>query len=110
MPVLSSATLRFGTTFSTNLRMQQHFGPRWQAEEFELTGSYGEGISPPTFTELYGFFPGTYIGNPNLKPETSFGYEVSLRYQRGAFDAAVTGLSPMAYTTRLSTTPTLRAL
>jgi vitamin B12 transporter len=58
---------------------------------FALAGSYGEGIAPPTFTEMYGFFPGTFVGNPNLKPETSRGYELSLRYHRGPFDAALTG-------------------
>lgn len=58
---------------------------------FSLAGSYGEGIAPPTFTEMYGFFPGTFIGNPNLKPEESRGYEASLRFNRGRFDAALTG-------------------
>ena len=58
---------------------------------FALAGSYGEGIAQPTFTELYGFFPGFFVGNPNLKPETSRGYEVSFRYRRGALDAALTG-------------------
>ena len=58
---------------------------------FSIAGSYAQGIAPPTFTELYGFFPGTFIGNPNLKPETSRGYELSLRYRRGPFDAALTG-------------------
>ena len=58
---------------------------------FSLAGSYGQGIAPPTFTEMYGFFPGTFIGNPNLKPETSRGYELSLRYRHGPFDAALTG-------------------
>jgi vitamin B12 transporter len=58
---------------------------------FSVAGSYGEGIAPPTFTELFGFFPGSFVGNPNLKPETSRGYEVSLRYRHGPFDGSVTG-------------------
>ena len=58
---------------------------------FALAGSYGEGISQPTFTELYGFFPGTFVGNPGLKPESSRGFEASLRYRQGAFDASLTG-------------------
>lgn len=58
---------------------------------FAVAASYGEGISQPTFTDLYGFFPGTFVGNPNLKPETSRGYEASVRYHRGDFDAALTG-------------------
>lgn len=58
---------------------------------FSVAGSYGEGIAPPTFTELFGFFPGTFIGNPNLKPETSRGYEASLRFHRGSFAGSLTG-------------------
>ena len=42
---------------------------------FALTGSYAEGISQPTFFDLYGFFPGSFAGNPSLKPESSRGYE-----------------------------------
>jgi vitamin B12 transporter len=37
----------------------------------ELGISYGEGIAQPTFTELYGFFPGGFTGNPDLRPERS---------------------------------------
>jgi vitamin B12 transporter len=58
---------------------------------FSVAASYGEGIAPPTFTELFGFFPGSFIGNPNLKPETSRGYEASIRYRRGAFTGSLTG-------------------
>ncbi|HEV2593693.1 MAG TPA: TonB-dependent receptor [Sphingomicrobium sp.] len=58
---------------------------------FSVAGSYGEGISPPTFTELYGFFPGSFIGNPKLKPETSRGYEASVRYHHGPLAASLTG-------------------
>jgi vitamin B12 transporter len=58
---------------------------------FSIAGSYAEGIAQPTFFDLYGFFPGLFAGNPVLKPESSRGFEASLRYRRGAFDAAVTG-------------------
>ena len=57
---------------------------------FSVMGSYGEGISQPTFFDLYGFFPGSFVGNPSLKPEISRGFEASIRYRKGAFDAAVT--------------------
>src|SRR5262249_33717412 len=58
---------------------------------FALTGSYAQGISQPTFFDLYGFFPGNFVGNPSLKPESSRGFEASVRYRRGAFDASLTG-------------------
>jgi vitamin B12 transporter len=55
-----------------------------------VAGSYSEGIAPPTFFDLFGFFPGSFVGNPSLKPESSRGFEASLRYRKGAFDAALT--------------------
>jgi vitamin B12 transporter len=58
---------------------------------FSLTGSYAEGIAQPTFFDLYGFFPNNFVGNPSLKPESSRGFEGSLRFRRGAFDALLTG-------------------
>jgi vitamin B12 transporter len=57
---------------------------------FSLAGSYAEGIAQPTFFDLYGFFPGSYVGNPDLKPESSRGFEVSLRYRRGPVGASLT--------------------
>jgi vitamin B12 transporter len=57
---------------------------------FSVAVSYSEGIAPPTFFDLFGFFPGSFVGNPSLKPESSRGFEGSLRYRRGAFSAALT--------------------
>lgn len=56
-----------------------------------LAASYSEGIAQPTFFDLYGFFPGSFVGNPALKPESSRGYELSLRYRRAGLEAALTG-------------------
>jgi len=56
-----------------------------------LAASYGEGIAQPTFFDLYGFFPGIFSGNPTLKPESSRGFEASVRYRRGALNASLTG-------------------
>ena len=58
---------------------------------FALAGSYAEGIAQPTFFDLYGFFPGNFVGNPALKPESSTGFEGSLRFRRGPMEAAITG-------------------
>ncbi len=57
---------------------------------FSLAGSYAEGIAQPTFFDLYGFFPGNFVGNPELKPESSRGFEASLRYRRGPIGASLT--------------------
>ena len=57
---------------------------------FVLTAAYAEGIAQPTFFDLYGTFPGIFIGNPELKSETSRGFEGSLRFRRPALSASLT--------------------
>ena len=37
--------------------------------------SAGEGVKNPGLFELYGFFPNFFLGNPDLRPERSFGWE-----------------------------------
>jgi vitamin B12 transporter len=55
-----------------------------------LAANWGEGIAQPTFFDLYGFFPASFVGNPALKPERSRGGEVSLRYTGGPWRATAT--------------------
>jgi vitamin B12 transporter len=55
-----------------------------------LAGSYAEGIAQPTFFDLYGFFPNNFVGNPSLKPESSRGFEGSLRFRRADLQASLT--------------------
>ncbi|MEM7018776.1 MAG: TonB-dependent receptor [Pseudomonadota bacterium] len=43
-----------------------------------LHASYGTGITNPSFFELFGFFPGSFIGNPNLEPEESQGFDIGI--------------------------------
>ena len=38
--------------------------------------SIGAGVKNPNFTELFGFFPGSFIGNPDLEPERSQSWEL----------------------------------
>ncbi|MDN0077517.1 TonB-dependent receptor [Crenobacter sp. SG2303] len=51
-----------------------------------LRAGYGTGFKAPTFNDLYypfisfAPFPGSYSGNPNLKPETSHNGEVEVRW------------------------------
>ncbi|QNN65901.1 TonB-dependent receptor [Sphingomonas rhizophila] len=67
------------------------------AEGIEAAATYGEGIAQPSFFDLYGFFPGSFVGNPSLRPERSRGGELSLRYRSKAASMALT-----AYRQRLS--------
>jgi vitamin B12 transporter len=42
-----------------------------------LRGGWGTGIKNPTFTERFGFFT-DFVGNPDLKPEESEGWELGI--------------------------------
>lgn len=43
-----------------------------------LHGSVGTGEKSPTFVERFGYFPGTFIGNPDLEPEKSTGWDIGI--------------------------------
>ncbi|MBH1991291.1 MAG: TonB-dependent receptor [Sphingomonadaceae bacterium] len=43
-----------------------------------IRGAYGTGVKNPGYYELYGYSDGKYIGNPNLKPEKSEGWEAGI--------------------------------
>ncbi|MEO9735444.1 MAG: TonB-dependent receptor, partial [Lentilitoribacter sp.] len=43
-----------------------------------LHTSLGTGSTDPTFFEQFGFTPSSFIGNPDLKPETNFGWDVGI--------------------------------
>jgi vitamin B12 transporter len=48
------------------------------SESTVLRGNIGSGQKNPTFTELYGFFPGQFVGNPDLKPESTTSYDIGV--------------------------------
>lgn len=43
-----------------------------------LHGSVGTGVTNPSFSEQFGFIPASFIGNPNLKPEENFSWDVGI--------------------------------
>lgn len=51
------------------------------ARGWRLIGGYAEGIAQPTFYDLYGFFPGSFSGNPELRPERSKGWHAGVRWR-----------------------------
>ncbi len=55
-----------------------------------VRGSFGTGIKNPTFTELYGFFTGSFIGNRDLKPEASESWEIGWEQRAGPFSYSAT--------------------
>lgn len=48
-----------------------------------LRAAGGSGVKNPGFFELYGFVDGRFIGNENLRPEKSTGWEVGVDQQLG---------------------------
>ena len=40
--------------------------------------SAGTGVTNPGFFELFGFFPGNFVGNPDLKPEQADSFDLGL--------------------------------
>ncbi|MGD9021053.1 MAG: TonB-dependent receptor, partial [Lysobacterales bacterium] len=46
------------------------------SNQTRLRGSVGTGSKVPTFTERYGYYADYFIGNPDLKPESSKGWEL----------------------------------
>ena len=59
------------TTFRVQAGYRLPFGLRVHAD-------YGTGVKNPGYFELYGYYDGRYIGNPNLKPEKSKGWEAGV--------------------------------
>lgn len=55
-----------------------------------VRASVGTGVKNPTFTELFGFFPGSFIGNPDLKPEESTSWEIGWEQTVGPFSYSAT--------------------
>jgi vitamin B12 transporter len=62
------------------------------SEGLRLHGSVGTGSKAPTFTERYGFFEDFFIGNPDLKPESSQGWEIGIdsNWQDGRHNLSLT--------------------
>jgi len=58
------------------------------AADLHLKASYGTGFLAPSLYELYGVDNYGYIGNPNLRPETSRSYEAGPQFDIPAFGAA----------------------
>ena len=54
----------------------------WELSDgLTLRASAGAGRKNPTFIERFGFFPGQFVGNPELEPERSTSYEIGLEHR-----------------------------
>ena len=76
----NATTWRAGAAYNTS------FGGK-------LRASAGTGVKNPTFSELFGFVPANFIGNPDLNPEKSKSWEVGYDQTFGDFTGSVTYFS-----------------
>jgi vitamin B12 transporter len=65
---------RFGS------KLTYRIAPAWvsSASGTKLKASLGTGFKAPTLSELFQDFPPFFFANPNLKPETSVGYDLGI--------------------------------
>jgi vitamin B12 transporter len=93
----------WGRAFSTDLALRRDDFNRFEDSttiraglvarpfaELAVHAAYGEGLAQPTFFDLYGFDPTSFVGNPALTPEKSRGYEAGLSWRRPSFTLGVT--------------------
>ena len=52
-------------------------------EGTRLHAAGGSGVKDPGVFELYGFSPNSFVGNPNLRPEKSIGFEAGVEQSMG---------------------------
>ncbi len=74
------------TTFRASLLVRP-------ARGLALHAAYGEGIAQPTFYDLFGFFPGSFVGNPDLRPEHSRGWEAGIGWRNDRLNVGATYFS-----------------
>ena len=76
--VFLSAAVRYDDTDMFKNATTYRATAAWQVPGtgVKLRASYGTGLAKPGFFELFGFDPTSFVGNPNLKPETSRGWDV----------------------------------
>jgi len=80
-----------GFTWTASIRLDDYSdfdsATTWQlAASYQLSpalrlrGSVGTGSKAPTFTERYGYYEDLFIGNPDLKPESSRAWEIGMDF------------------------------
>lgn len=87
--------------FNVNAGLRRDLNDRFQdATTWTLSGAWripdtatrlhtsiGTGITNPTFYEQFGYFPGSFKGNPDLVPEESTGFDIGV--EQGFFNGGL---------------------
>ncbi len=80
--VLLSARFEDNSDFENSLTGRTSLAWRL-GDATTLRANAGTGQKTPTFIERFGFFPGSFAGNPDLEPERSISYDVGLDHSFG---------------------------
>lgn len=76
MTLTASARQDFNDRFKDEATWRVGAGYAFENIDGRFRASVGTGVKNPTLTELFGFFPAFFVGNPDVKPERSFGYNI----------------------------------
>ena len=73
----SALNVRYDDNSRFGSKVTYRFAPAWviAATDTKLKASVGTGFKAPTLSELYQDFPPFFFANPNLKPESSTGFD-----------------------------------
>lgn len=78
LTLTASARQDFNDRFKDEFTWRVGGGYKFEATGTRLRASVGTGVKNPTLTELFGFFPAFFVGNPNVTPERSLGYNIGV--------------------------------
>ena len=92
-PLVSDVVLSLSGRFDNNTEFDNAFsyraGVNWAVNDaYSVFTSVSQAVKTPSFTERFGYYPQTFVGNPDLKPETSQQWEAGAR---AVFTSALQG-------------------
>ena len=81
----SALNLRYDDNSRFGSKVTYRFAPTWLlgSTDTKLKASIGSGFKAPTLSELYQNFPPFFFANPDLKPETSTGWDAGFEQGLG---------------------------
>src|SRR4051812_28052149 len=89
--IFNSASLRVDDNSRFGSHVTWRLAPAWVLGDTKLKASIGSGFKAPSLEQLFQSFPAFgFFANPNLKPETSVGYDAGVEQSFGNVSAGAT--------------------